>query len=108
MEIQNYGLYKTIGMTEKLSILKLLEKSKLIFQYPLYWYSFSFTETSTVGTISSQYSLDKKHICAIAMLVELKDILPKEYKLFAKDKEVKNPSYRIFIGNAINEELAKV
>lgn len=41
-------------------------------------------------------------------MVELKDILPKEYKLFAKDKEVKNPSYRIFIGNAVNEELAKV
>ena len=38
----------------------------------------------------------------------LKCILPEDYEKIAKDSAVKDPSYRIIVGNAINEELLKV
>lgn len=38
----------------------------------------------------------------------LKCILPEDFEKIAKDSAVKDPSYRIIVGNAINEELLKV
>lgn len=38
----------------------------------------------------------------------LKCILPEDYEKISEDSVVKNPSYRIIVGNAINEELLKV
>ena len=38
----------------------------------------------------------------------LKCILPEDYEKIAKDPAVKNPSYRILVGSAANEELLKV
>ncbi len=38
----------------------------------------------------------------------VKFILPQDYEILSKDLKVKNPSYRILVGNAVNEELMKV
>lgn len=68
---------------------------------------FTVLFTISSGMIESFQKTTMRQVGSSSM-AELKDILPEQYELFAKDREVKNPSYRIFVGNAVNNVLLKM
>mgnify|MGYP002514716783 CR=1 FL=1 len=68
-----------------------------------------FTALFTVaGAINESFQESTMRQVGGKSMAGLKCILPEDFEKIAKDSAVKDPSYRIVVGNAINEELRKV
>lgn len=68
-----------------------------------------FTALFTVaGAINESFQESTMRQVGGKSMAGLKCILPEDFEKIAKDSAVKSPSYRIVVGNAINEELLKV
>lgn len=68
-----------------------------------------FTAVFTIGggMMQSLKESTMRQVGGSAM-AGVKFVLPKDYKKLSKDSKVKNPSYRIIVGTAENEELLKL
>ena len=68
-----------------------------------------FTALFTVaGALNESFQESTMRQVGGKSMAGLKCILPEDFEKIAKDSAVKSPSYRIVVGNAINEELLKV
>lgn len=68
-----------------------------------------FTALFTIaGALNESFQESTMRQVGGKSMAGLKCILPEDFEKIAKDSAVKDPSYRIIVGNAINEELLKV